>query len=56
MDNLRNQVADTDVVKFDKLICDSKQSALNAIQSHKGKVYWIRVNVILYLDKTSHCL
>uniref|UniRef100_A0A1B6IC95 STX17-like N-terminal domain-containing protein n=1 Tax=Homalodisca liturata TaxID=320908 RepID=A0A1B6IC95_9HEMI len=35
MDNLRNQVVDSEISKFDKLIFNSKQSALNAIKIHQ---------------------
>uniref|UniRef100_A0A1B6KDG7 t-SNARE coiled-coil homology domain-containing protein n=1 Tax=Graphocephala atropunctata TaxID=36148 RepID=A0A1B6KDG7_9HEMI len=35
MDNLRSQVVDSEISKFDKLIFSSKQSALNAIKTHK---------------------
>uniref|UniRef100_A0A1B6F7S7 t-SNARE coiled-coil homology domain-containing protein n=1 Tax=Cuerna arida TaxID=1464854 RepID=A0A1B6F7S7_9HEMI len=35
MDNLRNQVVDSEISKFDKLVFNSKQSALNAIKIHQ---------------------
>lgn len=37
VDNLRNQVDDGDITKFDKLISNSKRSALSAIKSHEGR-------------------
>lgn len=37
MDNLRTQVIESDLSKFDKSIIHSKQQALNVIQSFQGK-------------------
>lgn len=46
MDNLRTQVIESDLSKFDNSISHSKQQALNVIQSFQGKykcglvIYW----------------
>lgn len=37
MDNLRTQVIESDLSKFDKSISHSKQQALNAMKSFQGK-------------------
>lgn len=50
MDNLRTQVIESDLSKFDKSVSNSKQQALNVIQAFQSKINKNLWSVNLFVD------
>lgn len=50
MDNLRTQVIESDLCKFDKSVSNSKQQALNVIQAFQSKINKNLWSVNLFVD------
>lgn len=50
MDNLRTQVIESDLSKFDKSVSNSKQQALNVIQAFQSKIHTNLWSVNVFVD------
>lgn len=50
MDNLRTQVIESDLSKFDKSVSNSKQQALKVIQAFQSKINKNLWSVNLFVD------